>query len=702
MKAHLRWTITTVAGVVSIAAAATVAVRTQSAALSPAAKEWSAVSGDLGNTRYTTLTQVNRDTLSKLKASWSSARFDDGGGGRAMPVVKDGKLFITAGSYVYAYDAKTGATIWKHQTGASPPTAGLGDFTRPEQGLPDREGVAVGDGMVFVGLSNAHAIALDEKTGNQIWDSYAGIDPPRPGQGISGAPLYAGGLVFVGTSADPGFRGKVVAFDGKTGKKAWEFFVVPSPDEAGHETWPPTDTYKVGGGAIWLVGAADPDLGLVYFGTGNGVPQYAGDERAGTNLYLCSLIALDIKTGKLKWYYQTIKHDIWEADIAMSPIILNTQIAGRERKLIAAMRTDGVLFVVDRETGKPVLPIEDRKVAQDKASRTWPTQPYPVGADRMLDDCDTWSKKTIPTGFKLGCFFTAASMDVPNLLTPAWGMRQTPMAYSPQTGYIYALGNSSLQWFRRAEDPYVFILGAGRVPGMPQGHGVMAAIDAKTAKIAWKQEFTGPRPSGALATASGLLFQTMPDGNLQARDAKTGEMIWQYQTGMNGGAAPGVSYEVDGEQHIAIAGRNSIMALKLNGTLEPKPEVDVAGGGRGGRGGGAGGPGAAPGGLFNGPIADNFRVEIASYVRDNSSGGVRMYTDEHAFNPYRVRVKAGTMVRWVNNGRILHTIAAEDGSWTSSRLVPLEAYGHTFDQPGEYTIICKDHPFAKMQVIVTP
>ncbi len=677
--------------------AATTLVRTQSNALAPSTREWPAVSGDLGNTRYTALTQISRDTLGKLRGAWQSERFVDGGGGRSMPVVKDGMLFMTGGSYVYAFDAKTGATIWKHQTGASPPTAGLNDFTRPEQGLPDREGVAVGDGKVFVGLSNAHAIALDEKTGSQIWDGYAGIDPPRPGQGISGAPLYAGGLVFVGTSADPGFRGKVVAFDGKTGKKAWEFFVVPNPDEAGHETWPPTDTYKVGGGAIWLVGAADPELGLVYFGTGNGVPQYAGDERAGTNLYLCSLIALDIKTGKLKWYYQTIRHDIWEADIAMSPIVFNAQVAGRDRKLIAAMRTDGVLFVVDRETGKPILPIKEVQVPQDKASRTLPTQPYPQGAERMLDDCDTWSKKNIPSGFRLGCFFSPASMEVPNLLTPAWGMRQTPMAYSPQTGYIYALGNSSLQWFRRAEDPYVFILGAGRVPGMPQGHGVMAAIDAKTAKIAWKQEFTGPRPSGALATASGLLFQTMPDGNLQARDAKTGEMIWQFQSGMNGGGGPAVSYEIDGEQYIAVGGRNAAMAFKLNGPIEAKPqEAAAAGGGRGGRGGGP------DGGLFNGPIADNFRVEIASYVRDNSAGGTRMYVDEHAFNPYRVRVKAGTMVRWVNNGRILHTIAAEDGSWASSRLVPLEAYGHTFDKPGEYTVICKDHPWAKSQVIVTP
>ena len=674
---------------IALALAATVAVvRTQSGGLAPAAKEWSTVSGDLGNTRYTTLTQIRRDNLPQLKGAWTSARFDDGGGGRAMPVVKDGMLFMTGGSYVYAYDAKTGATIWKHQTGASPPSANLGDFTRPEQGLPDREGVAVGDGMVFVGLSNAHTIALDEKTGKELWDSYAGIEPQRPGQGVSGAPLYAGGLVMVGTSADPGFRGKIVAFDGKTGKKVWEFFVVPNPDEAGHETWPPTDTYKVGGGAIWLVGAADPELGLVYFGTGNGVPQYAGDERAGTNLYLCSLVALDVKTGKLKWYYQTIKHDIWEADIAQSPVVFDTQIAGRERKLVAAMRTDGVLFVVDRITGKPILPIKDVAVVQDKASHTVATQPYPVGADRMLDDCDTWSKAKIPTGFKLGCFFSPASLDVPNLLTPAWGMRVTPMAFSPQTGYFYALGNSSLQWFRRAEDPYVFILGAGRVPGMPAGHGVMAAIDGRTGKIAWKKDFTGPRPSGAMATASGLLFQTMPDGNLIASDAKTGEQIWQFQTGMNGGGGPAVSYEIDGEQYLAFGGRNAVMAFKLNGPIDAKPQPESA-------------PRPAAT-LFNGPVQDTNKIEIASYVRDNSAGGTRMYIDEHAFNPYRIRVKAGTAVRWVNNGRITHTIAAEDGSWATPRMSPLEAAAVTFDKPGEYTYVCKEHPWAKAQIIVTP
>jgi len=267
-------------------------------------------------------------------------------------------------------------------------------------------------------------------------------------------------------------------------------------------------------------------------------------------------------------------------------------------------------------------------------------------------------------------------------------MRVTPMSYSPQTGYFYALGNSSLQWFRRAEDPYVFILGAGRVPGMPAGHGVMAAIDGRTGKIAWKKDFTGPRPSGAMATASGLLFQTMPDGNLIASDAKTGEQVWQFQSGMNGGGGPAVSYEIDGEQYIAVGGRNLVMAFKLNGPIDAKPQPEAA-------------PRQAPA-LFNGPIQDTNKIEIASYVRDNSAGGTRMYIDEHAFNPYRIRVKAGTAVRWVNNGRITHTVAAEDGSWTTPRMSPLEAAAVTFDKPGEYTYVCKEHPWAKAQIIVTP
>ena len=245
----------------------------------------------------------------------------------------------------------------------------------------------------------------------------------------------------------------------------------------------------------------------------------------------------------------------------------------------------------------------------------------------MLPDCDEWSKETIPAGFTLGCFFAPASLDVPNLLTPAWGMRVDADGLQPADGLLLRLGNASLQWFRRAEDPYVFILGAGRVPGMPPGHGVMAAIDGRTSKIAWKKDFNGPRPSGALVTASGLLFQTMPDGNLIASDAKTGEQVWQFQSGASGGGGPAVSYEIDGEQYIAVGVRNNVMAFKLGGPIDAKPQPEPA-------------PRPAPT-LFAGPIQDANRIEVVSYVRDSSQGGTRMYVDEYTFNVYRARVKVG-------------------------------------------------------------
>jgi quinohemoprotein ethanol dehydrogenase len=369
-------------------------------------------------------------------------------------------------------------------------------------------------------------------------------------------------------------------------------------------------------------------------------------------------------------------------------VLFDAQVGGRVRKAIAAMRTDGFLFMLDRETGKPLMPIEERKVPQDARNHTASTQPYPVGAEPVLPDCTEWRKQSMPSGFELGCFFAPASLDTPNLLTPAWGMRVVPMAFSPQTGYFYAIGNSSLQWFRRAEDPYIFILGAGKVPGLPQGHAVMAAIDSRTNKIAWRKDFRGGRPAGALVTAGGLLFQMMADGNLAAEDARTGDVVWQFQTGQAGGG-PAASYEIDGEQYIATAVRNNVWAFKLGGSLRPLPAPEQA-------------PRPATPPLFNGQIQDTNRIEVVTNVRDNSSGGARFMNDEYAFSVYRARVKVGTRVLWVNNGRMRHTVLAEDGSWTTGPLAPLEAGAVTFDKPGEYTYVCRDHPWAKAQLIVVP
>jgi PQQ-dependent dehydrogenase (methanol/ethanol family) len=638
-----------------------------------AATEWPAVSGDWGNTRHSTLSQITTANVTALGGAWVSERLQ--AAARTMPVVHGGLMFLTAPPAVYALDTRTGKTVWRFQGGAQ---AGMGS--------PAREGVAVGDGLVFVGLSDARVIALREKTGELVWNTYVGDAARDKGQVASGAPLYAGGLVSIGLSADNGWRGQVVALDGKTGREAWRFFVVPAPGEPGAETWPKNSPiWQRGGGAVWLAGAADPDLGLVYYVTGNGVPQLAGDDRPGDNLYLCSVVALDMKTGRLRWHYQVIRHDIWEGDISISPLLYDAQVDGKVRKAIASMRADGYLFMLDRETGRPLGRIEDRAVPQDSRSRTAPTQPFPVGADSVLPGCDEWKKQPLPRGFELSCsHYTPASLQKPNQLTPTFGMRVAPMAYSPGTGYFYATGSAALGWLRRAENPWFFSNAFNqRVPGLSAlGFGVLAAIDSRTNRVVWKKEFRPGRPGGAMTTAGGLLFQSAPDGNLQAYDARTGALLWQFQTGAAGG--PPVSYEIDGEQYVAAVTTAGVRAFTLGGTLPPAsplarpPQPD----------------------LFTGQITDTSQIETASLIRDTGFTGFHYMTDEYAFSPYRARVKRGTQVTWRNNGLMVHTIVAQDGSWTTGPLNPADVGGVTFDKPGSYAYLCKEHPWAVAQILV--
>ena len=520
--------------------------------------------------------------------------------------------------------------------------------------------------------------------GGYLTNVVSGNKSREPTGGASGAPLYVNGLVSIGLSADNGFRGQVVAVDAKTGREAWRFFVVPAPGEPGSETWPKNNAWKRGGGAVWLVGASDPDLGLVFYATGNGVPQYGGEGRPGDNLYLCSIVALDSRTGKLRWHYQVIRHDIWEADIAEAPVLFDASVGGQSVKAIAAMRTDGYLFMLDRATGKPLGRIEERRVPQDAFQKTAAAQPYPVGADHVLPDCDEWKKEPVPRGFELGCFFTPASVQKPNVHAPAYGMRVTPMAFHPQTRYFYVTGNAGLQWLRRAEDPDFFSLSFnGRVPGLNRtGFGVLAAIDSRTNRIAWKKEFRAGRPTGALATAGGLVFQMAGDGNLEAYDASSGALLNQFQTGALGGSAP-FAFENAGEQYIATIVGGAVWTFKLGGTIPARPA-----------------PAIPPQEDFAGPVADTASIETAALARDMGLTGAHFITDEYEFNPYRARVKVGTRVTWRNNGRMTHTIAAEDGSWTTGTLQPLDIGAVTFSKAGTFTYVCKEHPWVYGQIIV--
>ncbi len=667
----------------------------QSAPRPAQGREWSTVMGDLSN-RYSPLDQINTQNVSTLGAAWRSDPLPGPpANSRAMQVVKNGMMYITAPPNVLKIDARTGTIVWRFTTsgggrGAAAP-AGRGAAApapaTPTMGSPDREGVAIGDGLVFVGLSDARVLALRDDTGELVWNRYVGEDARDKGQGIAGAPVYAGGIVSVGLSADNGWRGQVIGLDGKTGKEMWRWFAVPAPGEPGSETWPKTAQWKFGGGALWLAGVADEEAGLVYYVTGNGVPQLSGENRDGDNLYICSVVALDMKTGKLKWHFQTIRHDIWEADMSVSPVLYDADVDGKTVKAIGAIRPDGYVFTFDRVTGKPLQKIENRKVPQDKFQKTAATQPFPVGSEAAIPGCEWWRTQKIPKGFDVGCHYQAVSVDRPNVLMPYFGMRVAPMSYSQQTGYFYAVGERSLRWLRRADDGYFFSTAfTNRVPGIDSHDTfVMSAIDGKTHKIIWQREFApgAGRPSGVMSTAGGLLFHAAPDGHFNAHDATTGAVVWQFRTGTVSGG-PAASFELDGQQYISLITSTHVVAFKLGGTLPqgaalpPRSEPDA----------------------FSGQIATTTQIETAAVQRDLAFTGARFITDEYQFAPYRTKVAVGATVTWRNNGTHVHSAAAEDGSWATGPIDPAGVAAVTFSKPGIYVYTCKEHPWAYAQIIV--
>ena len=420
-----------------------------------------------------------------------------------------------------------------------------------------------------------------------MWAESVGSVPAQAGEAVTTAAMYARGRVFVGiANGDSGGQGRIIALDAASGETQWTFFVVPRPGELGHDTWPQdSEIWRLGGGGVWLNGTVDPDLGLVYFATGNPVPMFGGEIRAGDNLFTASILALDIETGARRWHYQVVRHDIRDADIA-TPLLLYEidEAQGEPRKALAAMRADGHLFLFDRQTGEPLVPIEERPVPQDDCLRTAATQPYPVGAESIVPDCAFWRDR-VPPPFELNCSsFTPPSVNQQTVVAPGVPIpmvRVTPMAYSPQTGYIYAQGRGHVGRAKRFEDPWI----SDNRPGgydrltLPESTGVLAAVDGQTGQVAWKKELPGGRLglSGPLTTAGGLMVWGSADGQVEAYDAGTGERVWAFQTlGEEVRLRPGpaAAYEVDGEQFIAIAMGGDLWAFTLDGTVPARGAVD--------------------------------------------------------------------------------------------------------------------------------
>ncbi len=632
-----------------------------------ASKNWPFHGGSTGNTRYSTLDQVNTDNVKTLGAAWNFDLKDETSKG--PPVVADGMMFVAAaGGHVTALDAKTGAVKWSYL----PKGPGLDARNR---------GLAVGGGKVYFGLTDGSVSAIDEKTGEFAWTTYIGDGPARFGMFVSAAPTYADGKVMAGlASGDAGIKGRFVALDAKTGKLLWQFNTIPLPGEAGHDTWPQdSDAWKNGGAGVWMNPSVDPALGLVYFGTSNASPQYGGEVRAGDNLYTVTAVALDIKTGKEKWHFQALHHDIWEGDLG-TPLVLYDQVFdGKPRKAIGVLRTDGYLFVLDRATGKPIIPVEERPVPQNARLKTAPTQPYPVGVDKVGPNCV--ETDLIPAGFKAGCYWEPVDYDQPNMVYPT-STRFAPMSYSPRTNLIYISGMSGGHWIRRGEDPYFFTLPS--VPGM-KSYGILAALDSRTGKIAWQKKTPYPIAfgSGTTATAGDLLFHGEPDGEFQAYDARTGDKLWEFQTGAEA-TAPAIAYQIDGKEYVAIAATNHVWSFALGGTVAalpapPKPEAESA---------------------FAGRIVSTDHVAMSATIESIGVIKAAKFTDEYVFQPLRIKVKAGGSVTWTNDGKMPHDATAQDGSWSTGEVAPGKSATVKFDKPGTYTYVCKDHPWSYGQLIV--
>ena len=640
----------------------------------PAGAEWPIYGGDWGNTRYSTLAEIERRNVRELGGAWT-VELPPGVTSRAAPIVKDGTMYITAGPRVLALDPKTGTIRW--------------EWTSP-RGQPDNRGVSLGEDLVLV-PAGPEVVALRQTTGEVVW-AYQ----PKPRQATR-TPAYADGVVVVPiTGADTYKRGRIIGLDIETGEERWRFEIVPEPGDFGSETWPiDSDVWQYGGGAVWMPPSVDPDLGLVYVGSGNAVPQFAGYTRPGDNLFTMSVVAVDLQTGEYRWHFQLLRHDIWEFDQATPLILYDAIVDGRSRRGLAVMRTDGYLFLLDRETGEPIFPVEDRQVKQDPALATAATQPFPAGADRFGPECV--DPALIPDGFRTGCYLDLWYPSDHNLTNPLLTARLAPMAYSLRTQRFYVTGCEYPVWVRRFDNYFedgIFVILPKKIPGS-KGHGLIAAIDARTNTIAWERQMPYPAcaGSGATVTAGDLVFHAHGNGEMQVYDAMSGELVWRFQTGstraINVALGPGMSpvsvFDVDGKQYIAAVMGDSVWAFTLGGTIAPRE------------------PGVPPDWVapFTEAIRDTSRIDATSMVRHATEiAGQREVPYEYAVNPRRARVEAATRVTWTNTGDEAHTFVARDGSWRTTTMQPGESATVTIVDPGTYEYICEDHPWTIAQLIV--
>jgi alcohol dehydrogenase (cytochrome c) len=493
---------------------------------------WLTYSGSYNSQRHSPLDQIHTGNVGKLKPLWvyqttAVAPVE------TTPLVVDGVMYLTEPpSNVTALDTRTGRPLWKYQrTVPKDVRVCCGQVNR---------GVAILGEQVFVGTVDAHLIALDAKTGTVRWDTV--VADYKTSYAITVAPLAVKDKVVVGIAGgEYGVRGFIDAYDAKTGKRAWRFWTIPGPGEPGNETWA-GESWKTGSATTWVTGSYDPELNLLYWGTGNPGPDWNDESRAGDNLYSDCLVALDPDTGKLKWHFQFTPHDMHDWDATQVPVLANATMGGRERKVVLVPNRNAFYYVLDRSTGEYLH-------GNAYAHQTWA---------KGLDD-------------------RGRPVRIPNMGPTEQGNKVYPSAagannwyspsYSPKTDLLYVAVREAGSFYYKGEAEYkagaLFNGGGEREIPAEKGYGVIRAMMPASGEIRWEYKIFSAPWAGVLSTAGGLVFAGTNEGDFIALDASTGKFLWRFQTGGTVQANP-MSYLSDGRQHVAIAAGNAIFAFALD------------------------------------------------------------------------------------------------------------------------------------------
>lgn len=498
--------------------------------------DWTTYNGDVRGNRYSQLTQIDKTTVARLAPKWV---FPMEGAPRAetTPLVVQGIMYITSGNECWALDAGSGREIWHFQRPRTPGLVG-----NAAQGF--NRGVAWLGDRVYMVTDNAHLLALNRFTGDLVWETE--MADWHQNYNATSAPLIANDLVISGTAGgEQGARGFIGAWNAQTGKEVWRFWTVPKPGEPGSDTWK-GKAIEHPSGVAWMTGSFDPDLDTLYWASGNPGPDYNGEEREGDNLYTSAILALDAKTGKLKWYYQTTPHDTHDWDAAEPLVLIDREWQGRDRKLLIQANRNGFFYVLDRTDGKLLLArpfIKDMNWANEIGADGKPVLLPPTPGPTPN------STKVCPSQDGATNWFSSS--------------------FDPQSGYylVQTFEKCSIYSTRKTEQWEAGRGYAGgsqrRVPGeIPRE--ILRAIDIRTGKIVWELPETGPADSwgGTLGFATGITFLCGDGGMFTAVDTRTGKVLWQFQTNTMFKASP-MTYVFDGKQYVAIAAGQNVFAFGL-------------------------------------------------------------------------------------------------------------------------------------------